>query len=242
MKDGWCPGLESNQRHCDFQSHALPTELPGHPAKRAAPRLVGGDIEGWAQAVQPTNDPGGVKFWSAPANTRNLRSRRPIYCAEATSCAVPHTASTARIIGVHERWNQGIACGLMRRRQRWRSACRRSGASRGCTGGLIARGAKFGRCAHRKVPGPPRARVSERLGVLPNGKRRAFPCPGRPLPSLRVQRSNPGGRAPSPPGLLRRCAPRNDGFGAGGPNCPRRAASALPRSPPAARPESRNSP
>jgi hypothetical protein len=26
---GWCPGPESNQRHCDFQSHALPTELPG---------------------------------------------------------------------------------------------------------------------------------------------------------------------------------------------------------------------
>src|ERR1700741_664903 len=27
----WCPGAESNHRHCDFQSHALPTELPGHP-------------------------------------------------------------------------------------------------------------------------------------------------------------------------------------------------------------------
>jgi hypothetical protein len=26
---GWCPGAESNHRHCDFQSHALPTELPG---------------------------------------------------------------------------------------------------------------------------------------------------------------------------------------------------------------------
>ena len=30
--EGWCPGAESNHRHCDFQSHALPTELPGHPA------------------------------------------------------------------------------------------------------------------------------------------------------------------------------------------------------------------
>jgi hypothetical protein len=29
-KAKWCPGPESNQRHCDFQSHALPTELPGH--------------------------------------------------------------------------------------------------------------------------------------------------------------------------------------------------------------------
>ena len=25
----WCPGAELNHRHCDFQSHALPTELPG---------------------------------------------------------------------------------------------------------------------------------------------------------------------------------------------------------------------
>ena len=24
----WCLGAESNHRHCDFQSHALPTELP----------------------------------------------------------------------------------------------------------------------------------------------------------------------------------------------------------------------
>ena len=26
----WCPGAESNRRHKDFQSFALPTELPGH--------------------------------------------------------------------------------------------------------------------------------------------------------------------------------------------------------------------
>ena len=28
-RDKWCPGAGSNHRHCDFQSHALPTELPG---------------------------------------------------------------------------------------------------------------------------------------------------------------------------------------------------------------------
>src|ERR1700716_689785 len=28
-EEKWCPGAESNHRHCDFQSHALPTELPG---------------------------------------------------------------------------------------------------------------------------------------------------------------------------------------------------------------------
>ena len=29
----WWPGSESNQRHKDFQSSALPTELPGQPKK-----------------------------------------------------------------------------------------------------------------------------------------------------------------------------------------------------------------
>ena len=28
----WCPGADSNHRHADFQSAALPTELPGLPA------------------------------------------------------------------------------------------------------------------------------------------------------------------------------------------------------------------
>jgi hypothetical protein len=26
----WCPGADLNHRHADFQSAALPTELPGH--------------------------------------------------------------------------------------------------------------------------------------------------------------------------------------------------------------------
>jgi hypothetical protein len=38
----WCPGAGSNHRHCDFQSHALPTELPGHTRepKRRGERAV----------------------------------------------------------------------------------------------------------------------------------------------------------------------------------------------------------
>ena len=29
MEETWCPGADSNHRHEDFQSSALPTELPG---------------------------------------------------------------------------------------------------------------------------------------------------------------------------------------------------------------------
>src|SRR4029078_11434877 len=45
---GWLPRPESNQRHTDFQSAALPTELLGLPAARAipAPFLKGRIIEG----------------------------------------------------------------------------------------------------------------------------------------------------------------------------------------------------
>jgi hypothetical protein len=34
----WCPGAGSNHRHCDFQSHALPTELPGRCPDQARER------------------------------------------------------------------------------------------------------------------------------------------------------------------------------------------------------------
>jgi hypothetical protein len=36
VREKWCPGAGSNHRHCDFQSHALPTELPGHCRERVA--------------------------------------------------------------------------------------------------------------------------------------------------------------------------------------------------------------
>src|SRR6185437_9561091 len=32
-RNQWCPGAGSNHRHADFQSAALPTELPGPLAK-----------------------------------------------------------------------------------------------------------------------------------------------------------------------------------------------------------------
>ena len=30
IPETWCPGADLNHRHADFQSAALPTELPGH--------------------------------------------------------------------------------------------------------------------------------------------------------------------------------------------------------------------
>src|SRR3989344_5105704 len=41
LKEKWWPGSESNQRHADFQSAALPTELPGRGAAhyKEAPRV-----------------------------------------------------------------------------------------------------------------------------------------------------------------------------------------------------------
>ncbi len=36
----WCPGAGSNHRHCDFQSHALPTELPGRRRAGGRARAV----------------------------------------------------------------------------------------------------------------------------------------------------------------------------------------------------------
>ena len=67
-KNKWCPGTESNRRHCDFQSHALPTELPGHGdvARSSAGRR--------ASAI-------GMVFGACPAPTRrswDLQSKRLI--------------------------------------------------------------------------------------------------------------------------------------------------------------------
>src|SRR6195952_3059107 len=52
-----CPGAESNHRHCDFQSHALPTELPGRRPRRSRPRTPRGIVSA-GRPVQPCRDTG----------------------------------------------------------------------------------------------------------------------------------------------------------------------------------------
>ena len=47
----WCPGTESNCRHRDFQSRALPTELPGRRARSRGP-VGAGFIESPPSPVQ----------------------------------------------------------------------------------------------------------------------------------------------------------------------------------------------
>src|ERR1700728_2525046 len=71
----WCPGAESNHRHCDFQSHALPTELPGRlPAsRRSGSRLIGG-LAAPCPGRAPSNfGRGGEPSEGAPIAPRGLQ-------------------------------------------------------------------------------------------------------------------------------------------------------------------------
>ena len=77
----WCPGAELNHRHRDFQSRALPTELPGRRARRAA-----GD--GRARAVYRGSIP------HCPDNRRARTKSRP--WTRAQDCAGRQPAAVRR--------------------------------------------------------------------------------------------------------------------------------------------------
>jgi hypothetical protein len=78
----WCPGAESNHRHCDFQSHALPTELPG-PARPSVSiaRLIGGAqwlVQGCAQTgMRSDNEPPLGKICRGRHASATRLNRRP---------------------------------------------------------------------------------------------------------------------------------------------------------------------
>src|SRR5690606_27506981 len=62
----WWPGRESNPRHGDFQSPALPTELPGHALRR------------WA--VRAAHDTGGRSVGQAARRFHDNPGARPTPC------------------------------------------------------------------------------------------------------------------------------------------------------------------
>ena len=63
-EEKWCPEADSNHRHADFQSAALPTELSGHPAAGAAFSDFLGVTPSEASALYHL-----VRRWQAPIKT-----------------------------------------------------------------------------------------------------------------------------------------------------------------------------
>ena len=73
-KKEWCPGAESNHRHCDFQSHALPTELPGHIPARWSGALTPPPVRYQAASgISQGNRLKEAKSGPCPASTRKRR-------------------------------------------------------------------------------------------------------------------------------------------------------------------------
>src|SRR5208282_4961946 len=67
----WCPGADLNHRHADFQSAALPTELPGHAAVKGRRRPL---IEASRGPVQTLSR----RPWARHARARADGSRRAL--------------------------------------------------------------------------------------------------------------------------------------------------------------------
>ena len=59
-KKPWWLGPESNRRHCDFQSHALPTELPSHAGRGLKRSHVLHGKPDLSKIWNPVNGEGGV--------------------------------------------------------------------------------------------------------------------------------------------------------------------------------------
>ena len=95
----WCPGAESNHRHRDFQSRALPTELPGRRARgRKATGRARGVIEARPGAVQEARQDRRTSPRPSPPRGPNSLCGPPIQHVEVAmdARAKPGTRTRAR--------------------------------------------------------------------------------------------------------------------------------------------------
>jgi hypothetical protein len=76
----WCPGAGSNHRHCDFQSHALPTELPGLPRAKARERRFIVRPGGAVHPASPAASPGAARGQMVAESGLFRRRRHGLAC------------------------------------------------------------------------------------------------------------------------------------------------------------------
>jgi hypothetical protein len=133
LEELWCPGAESNHRHCDFQSHALPTELPGRRSPGRGVWRAGGVIEATGWPVHPNTLPQTLR--------ENMRSEQRAVHQSQGDGIWQRSALRPSVDRVSPRFRSVCAAAQGRHRSRSperhrpRSAsdsgrCRRSGASR----------------------------------------------------------------------------------------------------------------
>ena len=126
IQKGWCPGPESNQRHADFQSAALPTELPGPLGRKPS-----GVVRRW---VPPES------AWVIARDFRLSSVCEPICATFMTTERKPWKTKAWASSGGPIRRESGFACGATQARSaRCRNGIRASKNGRGLPLVFLAR-------------------------------------------------------------------------------------------------------